>query len=417
MYWHQLITGALLLGLHGALALPAFPGAEGFGATAVGGRGGAVYVVTNLNDSGTGSLRDAISVSGRTVVFAVGGVITIDARLVFKDHQTIAGQTAPGEGITVYGNGVSFSNAHHSIVRYMRFRMGKGGDSGKDGVAIAEGHDMIFDHVTASWGRDETFSISGENPANITIQDSMIAMGLQTHSCGGLIQTDGGVSILRTLYIDNHTRNPKVKGINEFTNNVVYNWGGGGGYILGDSAGASYANIEGNYFIAGPSTTIAPFTRGNENFHVYAANNFQDLNANGVLDGELVPDADYTAVDLQSARYDYPAVSSVLSPQAAYAHVLAHAGASKVRDRVDLRYVAELESLGALGQILADETLDPILGAGPVAGGTAPVDSDGDGMPDAWETANGLDPAVNDAAGTKFGNGYTNIENYINSLV
>lgn len=116
--------------------------------------------------------------------------------------------------------------------------MGRGGDSGKDGITIAEGKNMIFDHLSVSWGRDETFSISG-TAENITVQNTIIAQGLETHSCGGLMQTDGGVSLFRNLYIDNKTRNPKVKGVNEFTNNVVYNWGGGGGYIAGDSDGES----------------------------------------------------------------------------------------------------------------------------------------------------------------------------------
>lgn len=343
-------------------------------------------------------------------------MITIDARIVVSSYVTIAGQTAPGEGITVYGNGMSFSNAHHSIVRYLRIRMGKGGDSGKDAVALASGHDMIFDHVTVSWGRDENFSISGDNPANITIQDSMVAMGLQTHSCGGLVQTDGGVSLIRSLYIDNHTRNPKAKGVQEMVNCVVYNWGGGGGYILGDSEGASYVNIVNNYFIAGPDTAIAPFTRGNVNFHVYAANNWQDLNKNGVLDGAVVPATEYTTVDFQAARYSYPTVATLLTPQQAYTHVLNNAGASRARDRVDLRYIAELQSLGTLGQILSDENAAPINGPNPVAGGTALVDTDGDGMPDAWEVAHGLNPSVQDHNGDYNGDGYTNIEKYINSL-
>jgi hypothetical protein len=120
--------------------------------------------------------------------------------------------------------------------------MGKGGSSGKDAMGIAEGTRMIFDHVSVSWGRDETFSINGD-ASNITIQNSIIAQGLETHSCGGLIQTDGGVSLFRNLYIDNKTRNPKVKGVNEFTNNVVYNWGGGGGYIAGDSDGQSCMSL------------------------------------------------------------------------------------------------------------------------------------------------------------------------------
>lgn len=413
--------GLLLLASSRLLAVPAFPGAEGFGANATGGRGGSVYVVTNLNDSGPGSFRDAVSQPNRYVVFAVGGVIRISSRIAVKNNLTIAGQTAPGEGITIYGNGLSFSGASNTITRYLRVRMGVGGDSGKDAIGVASGHDMIFDHVTVSWGRDETFSISGDDPANppsnITLQDCMIAMGLQTHSAGGLIQTDGGVSIIRCLYIDNHTRNPKVKGVNEFINCVVYNWGGGGGYILGDSAGQSYANIVNNYFISGPNTSIAPFTRGNLNFHVYASENYHDADRNGSLDGALIPPSGYTTVDFQPSRYPYPTVARLLSPAEAYAHAAAFAGASKARDRVDQRYIAELTSLGTLGQIPNNENDPPINGAGPVAGGAAPVDSDGDGMPDAWEAATGTDPAVADANGDVNSDGYTNLEEYLNGLV
>lgn len=122
------------------------------------------------------------------------------------------------------------------------------GDAGKDAITIAEGNNMNFDHVSVSWGRDETFSINGD-VTNVTISDCIVAQGLETHSAGGLIQTSGGVSIFRTLYIDNQTRNPKVKGVNDFTNNVVYNWGSGGGYIAGDSDGPSEANIMNNVFI------------------------------------------------------------------------------------------------------------------------------------------------------------------------
>ena len=265
-----------VVGLRGAPAsLPAFPGAEGFGRFATGGRGGAVYHVTNLADRGPGSFRDAVSQPDRTVVFDLGGVIHITNRVSVSPNITLAGQTAPGEGIVIYGNGVSFSGANHCITRHLRFRMGVHGDAGKDALGIANGHDLIFDHVSVSWGRDETFSISGP-VTNVTIQDCLIAQGLQPHSAGGLIQTGGGVSILRTLYVDNHTRNPKVKGVNQFVNNVVYNWGGGGGYILGDSEGDSHANVINNYFITGPSTTAAAFSRGNLNFHIFATNNFLD---------------------------------------------------------------------------------------------------------------------------------------------
>ena len=178
-----------------------------------------------------------MSKDNRIVVFDVGGIINIKNRVVVAKNIYIAGQSAPGgvsivepfkfpktlshriQGITIYGNGMSWSNANEAIVRYVRVRMGKGGDSGKDGITIAEGKNMIFDHVSVSWGRDETFSVSGK-AVNITIQNSVIAQGLETHSCGGLIQTDGGVSLFRNLYIDNKTRNPKVKGKNDFQNNV-----------------------------------------------------------------------------------------------------------------------------------------------------------------------------------------------------
>lgn len=183
----------------------AFPGAEGWGRFATGGRTGSVYHVTNLKDSGSGSLRDAVSQPNRIVVFDVAGVIKLESRLVFAKNLYVAGQTAPGEGITVYGNGVSFSGATNTIVRYMRFRMGKNGDSGKDAAGIANGTNMIFDHCSVSWGRDETFSISPDGKGDlhsITIQNSIIGQGLLTHSAGGLIQADS-ITLYRNLYVDN----------------------------------------------------------------------------------------------------------------------------------------------------------------------------------------------------------------------
>ena len=233
----------------------AFPGAEGFGKYAVGGRYGSVYHVTNLNDSGTGSLRDAVSQPNRIVVFDVAGVIHLKSRLTFKNNLYVAGQTAPGEGVTVYGNGVSFSGASNSIVRYLRFRMGVGGDSGKDAAGVANGTNMIFDHLSVSWGRDETFSISSDGKGalgDITIQNSIIAQGLLTHSAGGLMQADN-ITLYRNLYVDNSTRNNKIKGKNQYVNNIVYNWQNGCYIMGGDSEGTSYAIAEGNLFINGPS--------------------------------------------------------------------------------------------------------------------------------------------------------------------
>ena len=221
----------------------AFPGAEGYGRNAVGGRHGEVYHVTTLADSGKGSLRDAVSKPGRIVVFDVAGIIRLQSPLAFSKNLTIAAQTAPGDGIVIYGNHVSFSGADNLICRYLRIRMGVNGKDGKDAAGVAYGSNMIFDHMSVTWGRDECFSINGDpkkpgdQPRNITIQNSFIGQGLQPHSCGGLIQTtaENGVTLYRNLYIDNKTRNPKVKGLNQFVNNVVYNWGNGGAYIMGDT--------------------------------------------------------------------------------------------------------------------------------------------------------------------------------------
>ncbi|KAG9201936.1 hypothetical protein G6514_005131 [Epicoccum nigrum] len=380
----------------------AFPGAEGFGKDALGGRNGKVYVVSNLDDSGAGSLRDAVSQPDRIVVFQVGGLIKIKERIVVSKRISILGQTAPGDGITVYGNGWSFSNADDAVVRYIRIRMGKGGSSGKDAAGIAEGKNMIFDHISVSWGRDETFSINGA-ASNITIQNSIIAQGLETHSCGGLMQTelDNGVSLFRNLYIDNKTRNPKVKGTNDFINNAVYNWGGGGGYIAGDSSGQSEANIIGNYFISGPSTSITAFTRGNANFKGYVQGNFYDSDKNGALSGaELgASSSNYGGMAIAAAKFAHPVPTKVLSAVDALRHIELYVGASKVRDTVDERLITELKSYGKAGQLIKDETASPMNFPGVFDAGTPWADANNNGIPDDVE------------------NEFDNVEDWANSLV
>jgi autotransporter-associated beta strand protein len=413
----HLIMSALLMMLAAASAqaIPAFPGAEGFGANASGGRGGAVYTVTTLNDTGPGSFRDAVSQPNRIVVFAVGGIIRINSPIVVRPNITIAGQTAPGEGITIYGDRISYSNADNTITRYIRYREGINGDSGTDAVGIASGTTMIFDHVSASWGRDETFSITGST-SNITLQDCIIGQGLLVHSAGGLMETSGGVSIFRSLYIDNWMRNPKVKGVNDYRNNVVYNWGGGGGYIpAGDSAGMTYANLINNAFIAGPNTgNEGPFKSGNANYHLYHAGNLQDLNRDGAYNPVPVTDSSFPTLTIVSTPFAYPAPTTLLSATEAVAHVLAHAGASLHRDHADTYMLAELASFGTSGAHIFNEA--EIGGVGTVAGGVAPKDTDGDGMPDWWEAAAGTNPWVADHNDDIDNDGYTNIENYLNAL-
>lgn len=470
-----LLLAATMAGANGLMAqeqLLAFPGAEGFGRYTTGGRGGEIYHVTNLNDSGTGSLRDAVSKSGRIIVFDVCGTINLKSTLIFKSNLTVLGQTAPGEGIQVYGNRVSFSNANNIIVRHMRFRMGVSGDSGKDCCGTADKtHDQIFDHVSALWGRDENFSISSNDkkngPRNITIQNSIIGQGLQSHSCGGLIQTDGGVTLYRNLYIENKTRNPKVKGLNQYVNNVVYNWGDGGGYIMSDSEGDSWADIQGNYFVRGPWNGTQPFVRGIKSFRYYGAGNYWDENRNGVLDGHLMtteetcgsqngtaPYSTWMTLDDLNADIDLfnqnnPAtdqfcwpvqhitpIEGLMTAEEALHWIEKNAGASlPAHDEVDLYLLEELMTYGDNTPTTRDwrtEHMDPTRtyiggttngissekqlphqGTGVLSGGVKPLDSDGDGIPDAWETANGLNPNDPSDAAAIAANGYANIENYV----
>ncbi len=397
--------------------LPAFPGAQGWGRFAVGGRYGSVYHVTNLNDSGTGSLRDAVSRPNRIVVFDVAGVIRINSRITFASNLYVAGQTAPGEGVTVYGDGVSFSGASNLICRYLRVRMGHGGSSGKDCAGVANGTNMIFDHCSFAWGLDETFSINSDGKGalgDITLQNSVIGQGLMTHSAGGLIQADR-ITLYRNLYCDNSTRNNKVKGVNQYANNVVYNWSNAAYIMGGDSEGQSYCNIQGNLFINGPSGGGAAFTGGNGNFHFYAEDNWQDADK----DGSFAPKAvtDYSASDRQSSPYNYPALP-LTSGRDLLTELLPTVGASlPYRDMTDCYMIDEVMSYGRKGELIANEGTLPygIPGNWQVFKGSSRQDSDRDGMPDWWEQSHGTDPTKDDAM-TLASNGYANIENYINSL-
>ena len=396
----------------------AFPEAQGWGRYATGGRSGSVYHVTNLNDSGKGSLRDAVSQPNRIVVFDVAGVINITDRIVFAKNLYVAGQTAPGEGVTVYGNGVSFSGADNIIIRYMRFRMGHKGSAGKDAAGIANGANMIFDHCSFSWGLDETFSINPDNkgtkPQLITISNSIMGQGLLTHSAGGLMQSDS-ITLYRNLYCDNATRNNKIKGTNQYVNNIVYNWKNAAYIMGGDSEGDSYCNIESNLFINGPAVGGAAFTGGNSNFHFYGDDNWQDQDRDGVFNPKEV--TDYSASDRQSKPYNYPKLEK-WAGNTLLDNLLPTVGASlPYRDYSDYYMIDEVNSLGKSGSLISNEE-NLIYGAPntwKVWAGNKRIDTDGDGMPDEWEKKNGTDPNKDDAM-VKASNGYTNIENYINSI-
>jgi hypothetical protein len=404
---------------HALAQLPAFPGAEGFGKYTTGGRGGTVYHVTNLNDNGAGSFRDAVSVSNRIIVFDVGGVINIATRIVVKKNIYIAGQTAPGGGITIYGNGVALNgDSGNNIIRYIRIRMGKNGDTKKDALAISEGQNYMVDHVSVSWGIDGTLDVNGTGIDNLTFQNCIVGQGINiiNHSTGGLMQS-GKWSILRSLYIDNKTRNPKARGTHECINSVFYNWSSDG-YIMGDTEGRSECNLIGNYFIYGPSSSSGShITNTTPAFNVYGKDNCVDENKNGTLDG--IQMTSYKTATVVNAPFNHPGVNKILSAKDALANVIAHAGASKPRDDVDKFLIDELTSYGKKGKIITTEDENGIPNnVGTVASGIPFVDIDKDGMADSWEKKYGLNPnSAEDRNGKELStDGYTNVEMYINEL-
>src|SRR5262245_54354058 len=249
-----------------AAFLPALPGAEGFGAQATGGRGGEVYEVTNLNDSGPGSLRDAVSKPNRTIVFRISGTIELQSTLFLNEPNiTIAGQTAPGDGICLKNYALRV-NTKNVIIRYIRVRPGdQGRDTQVDGISMGPrgGSDWIFDHVSTSWGIDENFSVYGL--PNVTVQWCIISEGLwqsnhpkQTHSMGG-IRNGHDMTMHHNIFISNNDRNPKFNiadwwpGQNtDFRNNVVYNWGARATW--GGNGGSTLTNVINNYYKAGPNS-------------------------------------------------------------------------------------------------------------------------------------------------------------------
>ena len=405
-----------------AVAAPlAFPGAEGFAATVTGGRKGQVYHVTTLADSGAGSFRDAVSQGNRIVVFDISGVIKpTDVIVVAGDNITLAGQSAPGDGITIYGRETSFSSRSNMIVRYLRFRQGMTDASGsaKKTVNITDGTNMIFDHVSIQWGRWDNFGITGTS-STVTLQNSIIGEGVPPQNFGSIIDGEQDITIAHNLWIDNNERNPKFKANGECTNNVVYDWGTGGGIIGGHSGTDWYEDYIGNYLIAGPTAVDKFFTFYTNTDHAYQTGNMVDVNKDGQLNGRAVVEADFQGTSpptFETAAHSKPPVPvTVLSAEDAYARVVAQAGTCQHRDAVELRLIGQLTSLGTKGAIIADES--DVGGQPAMTQVTRPAgfDTDGDGIPDTWETAHGLNPnSASDGNGDYTGDGYTNVEKYLN---
>lgn len=391
---------------------PAFPGAEGFGMYATGGREGTVYHVTNLSDSGKGSFRDAVSKSNRIIVFDVGGVIKIKDKIAAASKITIAGQTAPGEGIVVYGNGISFSDS--SIIRYMRFRGSIDMPRGACVVVADDLKNIIFDHVSIEWGRWDNLHIKGST--NVTMQYCLIGEPIDPQRFGALFEGPTNVTIHHCLWIDNQSRNPKAKAGIEYINNVVYNWGTSG-FVGGHSEADHHQDVINNYFIAGPNSTNNFLSLFSATDHVYQKGNYVDMNKDGVLNGRLIIDTDFVheKATLVTKRQNNPPVAvKVESAADAYKAVLNEAGASLHRDKVDSRIISYLKTLGKEGKIFKSEI--DAGGQNDIDKGKPQKDSDGDGIPDVWETKKGLNPNNAKDATHKNSSGYTNVEEYINEV-
>jgi hypothetical protein len=435
--------------------LPAFPGAQGGGMYSFGGRGGKVYVVTNLEDRGPGSFREALEAGGpRIVVFNVAGIIKLQERIrVRAPYITLAGSTAPGDGVCIAGDTVELET-HDVVIRHMRFRRGATwvGDR-NDSIGGNPIGNIMIDHVSASWGLDENMSMyrhmyqppeGGKElklpTVNITIQNSIFSEALDTynHAFGSTI---GGLNSTfhHNLWACNTGRNPSVGMIGDFTlvNNVVFNWRhrttDGGDHL-------SYYTIINNYFKPGPATPkdqpiayriLKPEARRakppvDEYGKAYVAGNIVEGNARVTADnwdgGVQIESIGDPAKILPTIRTTapYPHAPIDIQPAAeAYEHVLANVGATLPRrDAVDAR-VVKMVRTGELTYPQGKGIIKDVsqVGGYPEYKGTPYKDSDGDGLPDDWETKHGLNPKdPADAAGDLNGDGYTSIEDLINGL-
>jgi Cadherin-like domain/Carbohydrate binding module (family 6) len=441
--------------------IPAFPGAEGFGAYATGGRGGDVYTVTNLASSGAGSLNYGIQnapATGRTIVFAVSGYIPIanssdtgdkTVRLV-QNKITIAGQTAPGDGIGLK-DGRILMTGNNAVIRHLRVRHGKNGGAGDCINLDSSATNSIIDHVSLMFSTDENISFFNSSLDNFTMQYSTSSWGMERHNAGGLWDLVDG-SCHHTLWAHHRTRNPKARpyGLLEWVNNVTFHWRTEG-FIMGDSQSNVnwQANVRGCYFISIPdhqfavdNTALSKARIGDNglpNFGLYLDNCLHDSNNNGLLDGTnkgysivaglAYPNAGSTpgTVSYTQAATPYTGATGTATinidpPLTAYKKVISSSGplrldatySGALRDELDSLLITSVENQQSI--LLAKDTpLDAYdtpstgeaqlaaapynitnAGFGTLNSTAAPTDTDGDGMPDYFETALGWTPATKD---------------------
>ncbi len=437
----------------------AFPGAEGFGRNATGGRGGRVIKVTNLNDSGPGSFRSALEAEGaRIVVFEISGNIALQSRLVIRNSDlTIAGQTAPGGGICIKDYPVVIA-ADNIIVRYMRFRMGDAAQQQADALESRFQKNIIIDHCSMSWSTDECATFYSNE--NTTVQWCFITESLRNSVHGKGAHGYGGIwggknaSFHHNLLAHHDSRNPRLgeradeafalTGLVDLRNNVIYNWGNNSAY----GAEAMNVNIVNCYYKPGPATPHSKRERIisidkslDEDSPVY------NIWGKFYIDGNYVEGSDratqsnwqygiynqihdkynITEKEKESLRLSSPLdiKNNVVThtAQEAYEKVIRFGGASVNRDKVDQRIAEEVVngsytfegSNGSTNGII--DTQGDVGGWPALDKGTIPEDSDGDGMPDAWEKNHGLNPQLADSGGRDLSTAYDNVEVYINDLV
>jgi Domain of unknown function (DUF4082) len=437
-----------------AASLKAFACAQGFGAVTSGGRGGDVYHVTKLSDDGSpGTLRHGIVTTKgpRTIVFDVGGIIRVNSRLKLKTNNlTIAGQTAPGDGITVIGYPVDIRGSN-VIIRYIRFRLGdynaigrRGGNgdlagSSADTVQVYKADRVMLDHLSVSWAIDETVAIL--NSTNVTLQHSIISEGLYksyhpkgVHSMGLFMVGEasgangkGGYTVYQNLLAHHNMRNPLAGGGRnflglDFTNNVIYDWGTYSGHTARPKVKLNYVN---NYLIAGPSTTSKnQYTAMREQngidgkFLIYFSGNYLDSDKDRIHDGKPVGSSAFLGFErgeLLTRAFPFPVIENVETANVAYRKIIENAGASIVRDDIDWRIIDDV--IDRTGRLINSQ--NNVGGLDPIARGLRPIDTDRDGMPDRWEEENGLDPTdASDRNRTNLSRiGYTNLEVYLDSIV
>lgn len=423
------------------VGLPVFPGAEGFGTKTIAGRGGKVIEVTSLADDGPGTLRAALNISSpRIIVFRVAGTIELKSELqILNPFLTLAGQTAPGGGVCIKGAGIAIMT-HDVLIQHIRVRPGNKGPvdadindaisiMGKYGGQNDDAYNVVVDHVSASWGEDETVS-TWYGAHDITISWCIISEALnrsrhrkKTHSAGLLIgDSSYNVSIHHNLLAHNDFRNPLISqgGTHDIVNNVIYNWGVLPAEIC-DYDSNTFLNFIGNCFIAGSSTNPSPFEiffpEGNP--RIFVKDNIGPHRPDPNMDDWAIVGFRWGQEGVAPQKYrsltkfETPPINST-GPIEAHDIVLAQAGATTPnRDAVDQRIVNDVRN--GTGSII--DSPDDVGGYPELVSRTPPVDTDHDGMPDDWELNYGLDPQdASDGNSDLDQDGYTNIEEYLHSL-